>query len=95
MIRAKFYVRTITKHAYFTKQYADSYAKPIPAGDVFLAPVSGRDGNEEWASATPAGEIKLTTHGPAFEQFEANLGAECYVTFDFAQAAADSSAATG
>ena len=80
-VRAKFYVRTLSKNAYLSKQYADTYAKPIPAGEIVMAPVSGRDKNAEWASATPSGEIKLTTHGPAFEWFEARLGEEIDITF--------------
>ena len=80
-VQARFYVRTLTKNAYLSKQYADTYAKPVPAGEIFLSPVTRGGANAEWASATPSGEVKLTTHGPAFEWFEARLGEEIAITF--------------
>lgn len=80
-VQARFYVRQLVKNAYTSKQYASTYAAPIPAGEIQLSPVSGREKNAEWASATPSGEIKLTTHGPAFEWFEARLGEEIAITF--------------
>ena len=44
------------------------YAAPVPLGEVVLRPVGGK-GNEEWASATPVGEFKMTVRGEALGVF--------------------------
>jgi hypothetical protein len=70
-VRAKFYVRGITRQAY------------NPAAlEVTLSPVTRGESNKEWSAATPSGEIKMTiTNPPAADYFGERLGKELYVDF--------------
>ena len=69
-VQARFYVAEVTKRP---SSRMNNYATPVPIGDVVLRP-SGGAGNEEWASATPAGEFRMTIRTEALDWFEAHLG---------------------
>jgi len=82
-VRARFWVQTITKQA---------VSKGNVATHVGLAPVvrgTGQPGydpeaNTDWSKYTPSGEIRLTiTNEAAAAEFEANLGRDVAITFDF------------
>lgn len=82
-VQARFYVRSIEKHA--TAVNAAGWANPAPVISVKLSPVSGSKGdvNKEWSSATPSGEIALTVGNPAAAAwFEEHLGKDVAITFE-------------
>lgn len=64
-VKARFYVAEVTRRP---SGRMGGYAAPVPVGDVVLRPVGGK-GNEEWASATPSGEMRMTVRGEALDQF--------------------------
>lgn len=69
-VQAKFFVREITRYAHSRDQVK-----------VSLSPVTRGEGNKEWASATPSGEIVMQISNPdASGQFD--VGDEWTVTFD-------------
>ena len=79
-IRAKFYIATITRHA---SGAMNAYAQPVPIGEVVMRPVSrGGDDNEQWASATPSGEFKMSVRGEALPWFEERLGKDVSILID-------------
>jgi hypothetical protein len=72
-VQARFYVRTITKHAHLGKG----------AGVVEMGPVSRGPENKQWASATPSGSVTMTIGNPAaLEWFADRLGKEVALTFE-------------
>lgn len=77
-VQARFYVAAVTKRPVGRM---GGYADPKPVGDVTLHPAGGK-GNEAWASATPAGEIKMTIRTEALGWFEDRLGRDVAITFD-------------
>lgn len=84
-ILAKFYVAEIVKYATSAGRSNHGYAPPVPYGQVTLRAVTRKkDDNEQWASATPSGEIKMTVNGPAFPEFEAMMadGDDILVTLE-------------
>lgn len=76
-VRAKFYVAEITKRPVGRM---GGYASPAPVGEVTLR-AAGGPGNEEWASATPAGEMKMTIRTEALDWFETRLGQDIDIAF--------------
>lgn len=82
-IRAKFYVAEINKYATAAGTGAHGYAEPVPFGQVTLRAVTRKKGdNEQWASATPSGEFKMTVNGPAFPWFESMLSKDVLITME-------------
>jgi len=77
-VRAKFFVATITKHASGLPhgRTPEGWSTPIPVGEVIMRPVTRGEENAEWASATPAGEFKMTIRGEALPWFEERLARE-------------------
>lgn len=79
-VRAKFYVAEIRQ---FATAAMAGYAEPKPLGEVVLRAVTrGGDDNKQWASATPAGEVKMTVSGEAFPWFKEHLGKDLSILFD-------------
>lgn len=81
-VQARFYVQRVTRYA---GQWQEGWAAPAPQVEVGMYPVSGSRGeqNKAWASATPAGEIKLTVGNPdAANWFESMLGKDVSITFE-------------
>lgn len=82
-VKAKFYVAEINKYATASGAGTYGFAEPVPYGQVTLRAVTRKKGdNEQWASATPSGEIKMTINGPAFPWFEKMLGKDISITFE-------------
>lgn len=82
-IHAKFYVAEVRKFANGTTR--PGYADPAPIGEVTLRAVTrGNEdkSNAQWASATPAGEMKMTVRGEALPSFEALLGRDVAITIE-------------
>lgn len=77
-VQAQFYVATITRHA---SRARTGYAEPVPIGEVMMRAAT-KAGNEEWASATPSGEFKMTVIGSALPWFEERLGQDVRITLD-------------
>lgn len=72
-IQARFFVKTITKHAHLGKGQ----------GAVELAVVSRGPENKTWASATPMGMLQMTVGNPdALAWFDERLGKEVALTFE-------------
>lgn len=69
-VQARFYVAEVTKRP---MGRMGGYAPPVPLGEVVLRPSTGK-GNEEWASATPSGEFRMTIRSEALGWFEERLG---------------------
>lgn len=97
-IAARFYVRSVEKFAHQGATPTDpapGWAKPAPIVKVTLDVVSGNRApeNQQWASATPAGQIIMTVGNPeAAAEFEEWLGEDIAVTFtrrDPAETASD------
>lgn len=84
-VNARFYVREVTRFAQSVSQaHAGGWAAPMPLVNVKLSPVSGAKGpqNEQWASATPSGEITMTIGNPdAAAWFDSMLGKDIAITF--------------
>lgn len=81
-VKAKFYVAEINKYATAAGN-TQGWAEPVPYGQVTLRPVTRKKGdNEQWASATPSGEMKMTVNGPAFPWFESMLGKDILITME-------------
>jgi hypothetical protein len=78
-VKAKFYVTEITRRA---SGSMGGYAEPVPLGEVIMRPVTGKAGNEEWASATPSGEFKMVVRGEALNVFERLLGKDVSITIE-------------
>lgn len=76
-VQARFYVAEVTKRP---SSRMGGYAAPVPVGEVTLRPAGGA-GNEEWASATPSGEIRMTIRTEALDWFEERLGKDVAITF--------------
>lgn len=82
-VKAKFYVAEINKYATAAGNGNHGYAEPVPYGQVTLRAVTRKKGdNEQWASATPSGEFKMTVNGPAFPWFESVLGKDVLITIE-------------
>jgi hypothetical protein len=77
-VEARFYVAEVVKRP---SSRMGGYAAPVPIGEVVLRPAGGK-GNEEWASATPTGEMRLTIRTEALGWFEERLGAHLAIRFD-------------
>ena len=77
-VQAQFFVSTITRHA---SRAMSGYAEPVPVGEVVMRAAT-KAGNEKWASATPAGEFKMTVRGEALPWFEERLGKDDRITLD-------------
>lgn len=80
-VSARFYVQRVTRFAHptLTGQAVSEHV------EVVLYPVSGAKGdhNKGWASATPAGEIKLTVGNfAAATWFAEMLGKDVAITFE-------------
>lgn len=70
-VRAKFFVAEVTKQASMPDNVT-----------VILRPVSRGDGNAQWASATPSGELRMAINSAsAARVFEDALGQEFYLDF--------------
>lgn len=70
MVTAKFFVKTITRHAH----------QPL-AAQVELSAVTRGEDNKNWSRYTPSGTITMyVTNAAAIEQFE--LGKEYIITFE-------------
>lgn len=80
-VRAKFYIAEIRKFATAAGN-TQGWAQPVPFGEVTLRPSLKGEGNKEWASATPGGEMKMTVNGPAFPWYESMLGKDILITME-------------
>ena len=81
-VSARFYVRAVEKYAAARQT---GYAAPAPMVKVSLSPVNGNRApeNEQWASATPSGEITMTIGNPkAAAWFESMLGKDVAISFE-------------
>lgn len=79
MIKARFYVASLTKHA--TGNTRPGYADPAPVGEVILRPVTRQtDDNVDWASSTPSGEFRMAIRGEAVPTFEGMIGRDVSIT---------------
>ena len=78
-VKAKFYVAEINKYATAVGR-TQGWAEPVPFGQVTLRPSLKGEDNKQWASSTPAGEMKMTVNGPAFPWFESMLGKDILIT---------------
>lgn len=85
-VTARFFVAEVKRFAMSVSQaHSNGWADPAPRIEVVMRPVSGAKGpqNEQWASATPSGEIKLTVGNPeAATWFDAMLGKDIAITFE-------------
>jgi hypothetical protein len=87
-VTARFWVRLFQKHAYANRKPGQSgWAEPKPLVTVTLNVVSGNRApeNQQWATATPQGEITMTIGNPeAAAWFERMLeeGNDIAVTFE-------------
>lgn len=77
-VQARFYVAEVTKRP---MGRMGGFAAPVPLGEVVLRPSTGK-GNEEWASSTPSGEIRMTIRSEALDWFESRLGVDVAIRFD-------------
>ena len=75
VVRAKFFVKTITHHHSPSPDYSSA--------EVIMAPVYGssaKPANDAWSKATPSGELKMLITNPvAVSRFE--LGKEYFLDF--------------
>lgn len=72
-VRARFWVREITKHG------------NVEQTTAILAPVTRKQGedNVDWSRYTPSGEIRMSiTSEGARDWFEQRLGKDVAITFD-------------
>jgi hypothetical protein len=71
-VKARFWIRTITRHA------------NTETSEVILGAVTRKTGdNVDWSKFTPSGELKLfVTNDGAREWFDARLGKDIALTFD-------------
>jgi hypothetical protein len=71
-VKARFWIRTVTKHA------------NTESLEVNLAAVTRKtDDNTDWAKHTPSAELKMFISQPgAQEWFESRLGKDVSLTFD-------------
>ena len=72
MVEARFYIQRVVQTHLGT---SSGWAEPKPAGEVFMH-------NKEWASATPAGEFKMTVKSDAVHWFIDRVGKEVRITID-------------
>lgn len=77
-VEARFYVAGITQYA---SRAMSGYAEPVPVGEVVMRAAT-KAGNEKWASATPAGEFKMTVRGEALPWFRDRLGKDVRILLD-------------
>ena len=66
-VSARFFVSRFTKLA--TSVKPAGWAEPVPWCEVEMFPANRGEGNKAWASATPAGSIKMTIGNPAAAAF--------------------------
>lgn len=79
MVEARFYIQRVVQTHLGT---SSGWAEPKPAGEVFMHPVTRGEHNKEWASATPAGEFKMTVKSDAVHWFIDRVGKEVRITID-------------
>lgn len=81
-VTARFYVAEVNR---FAGESQAGWAAPAPRIAVKLRVVSGNRApeNQQWASATPQGEITMTVGNPAAaEWFDSMLGKDIAITFE-------------